>query len=1302
MSERAPNMGQVMKMFEEILLKQQEESQRRMEAMLDNFAGMQAEISILESFTLRSMEKFIYQYERINENQRKYVMLRQKLGKLVYKQMECLGCLSSNDEIINAIKKKIIRLKVEDAGSAEGLIRKQVVFKKEMDEEEAVEVLFQEVEEVLSLLPSESRRKPRKIAKAIFDLLPKHIWVRYDDLNLKPELEEADREALKKYILSCIPPRHVRKELKKHFSNQDSTKISSETKSEKEKMPLVNKKVKYVVKAAKPASKQSSSVAAKALTNVESEVEQKAKKYFGVSSFTVLDEVPEGLFIEENNDLIVKARKYFGTNQVVASTECSKEFFMKEEKEEVRSVTEMEMKTTGKAKFEEKEEVKVNNLIEKSRGKDAASIVKSFKTAEEELEQKKPFFGVKYSVALKACTGEFIQEEERKNIEEQQILSAVSAFCMEFIQEMVPCEYPSRATESLFDRRRIVSIGRNIIARSRSKLSSSNSYMSDDNSSLVLELCLLNPDKELEDVAVRIFPKEVGKCYDELKFGKFKGAPTKCFSRFGEALQLNLENKGKPFVDELLGFEKSVLRSLNRNYQMNKDNGGAHLEKIFNCFWGRGVLFKKAQLEPAKEKIEVVPLLELIDFPADIDVHKIKEIVYVGKEFKEFPPRVGRWYDDEIINYFYDGEFWKRSLSGFDIPDGSLGLEHFVKKIVPGDMYAVRKCYPSEEVDVEVWSGEMKNDLMECVGMPRRHALLFKPVGIFRVNGRRFIGLKIRFQHIPEKGLIFLGIVSGTFKLDQVEEGDVVENVLKIEHRKHGGEYGVVAVVGEMSYVENAFKIIWNGLPMLVNSDLPFREFSFEPGSRSGKYIFGRALFLKTRNLMHTCVEAKNFDPGGRKGVTLNEITWKQLLNSARGLISKFVVGEASQIYIDGEKAAFEKEGAMFAKDSFVTEIRDRYSKLQEDDKRNKRKEMTEDSFWKIKSADDFFTKQFDGFINSCSIYIADKINLYNTIKELCMKKGRGVTAAEMALQTGLNERVLKELMLQQAAAKVLKFYDGRFSLNPDLEDTLLSKFNDGTMGMFHGCFSLAKRICSLDKVLQDDKGATYADQELNESVRRMHSSTFEHVLYQDILSYPVFNDKFNLKKIFETGGLQVLDFGCGEGEATIRLASKAPKNKFVGFDISEEAISAANRLKEALLDKTLEDRVSFFAKKENLIGRKFDLIFCYDLIHDTTKPVEVLKQIREFMDDDGVFICVDVEASESLEKNVKSGSGMYYGYSIALCLQSGMSEPGGAALGILGLHAKLFKEFATQAGFKNVEYFKIDLLSQNIIYACY
>eukprot|EP00924_Labyrinthula_sp_SR-Ha-C_P003155 augustus_masked-scaffold_15-processed-gene-0.43-mRNA-1 protein AED:1.00 eAED:1.00 QI:0/0/0/0/1/1/2/0/2053 len=226
-------------MFEEILLKQQEESQRRMEAMLDNFAGMQAEISILERFTLRSMEKFIYQYERISENQRKYVMLRQKLGKLVYKQMECLDCLSSNEEIIGAIKKKIIRLKVEDAGSAEGLIRKQVVFKKEMDEEEAVEFLFQEVEEVISLLPSESRRKPRKFAKAIFDLLPKHIWVGYDDLNLKPELEEVDRETLKKYILSCIPPRHVRKEFKMFCADKfKSTK----------QHPVPARKQKYEIK----------------------------------------------------------------------------------------------------------------------------------------------------------------------------------------------------------------------------------------------------------------------------------------------------------------------------------------------------------------------------------------------------------------------------------------------------------------------------------------------------------------------------------------------------------------------------------------------------------------------------------------------------------------------------------------------------------------------------------------------------------------------------------------------------------------------------------------------------------------------------------------------------------------------------------------------------------------------------------------------------------------------------------------------------------------------------------------------
>eukprot|EP00924_Labyrinthula_sp_SR-Ha-C_P005510 augustus_masked-scaffold_62-processed-gene-0.16-mRNA-1 protein AED:1.00 eAED:1.00 QI:0/-1/0/0/-1/1/1/0/2107 len=365
---RKLNMNGIMRMFAEmmkehreefgrILERQKEDHKREMQSVINSMGGRHADIHVLEEFTLKSMERFIYEYERELPEQREYISLRSKLGKIPYKQFECLGQLGSNEDIIEALKKKVVKIRVESAGSAGGLIKDQLKFKQNMDEEEAVEILFQEVEEILSYLPPHAERKGKSIAKAIFSLLPPHIWVRKEDLSLKPELKDDDRTALKEYVLASIPPKHIRKELKVYFSGQSKGKPNVESKVTNKKMPAVSKKVKYAVKVAKPAVKQegvqrdaqllcdhdwqyghtkpycydakagnpakpypgkeemerrlkmylqrksqTGVIAAKNISNAESVMEEKARKYFGASNFTVLDEVPEGLFNESKNE----------------------------------------------------------------------------------------------------------------------------------------------------------------------------------------------------------------------------------------------------------------------------------------------------------------------------------------------------------------------------------------------------------------------------------------------------------------------------------------------------------------------------------------------------------------------------------------------------------------------------------------------------------------------------------------------------------------------------------------------------------------------------------------------------------------------------------------------------------------------------------------------------------------------------------------------------------------------------------------------------------------------------------------
>eukprot|EP00924_Labyrinthula_sp_SR-Ha-C_P000397 snap_masked-scaffold_25-processed-gene-5.20-mRNA-1 protein AED:1.00 eAED:1.00 QI:0/-1/0/0/-1/1/1/0/208 len=161
------------------------------------------------------------------------------LGEEVFKRLSNAGTVDSNESIIEAIKERIRSERSRTATNAVALIEKYVKFNTEIIEEDAIEAVFQDVEEVLTYLPSEAEKKPKDIAKAILKLMPDFMWVREDDLTLRPELKAADRTALKAYVMGCMPPPYARK-----------SKVTKKEKGPIIKTPM--KKTRFAVKAQKP------------------------------------------------------------------------------------------------------------------------------------------------------------------------------------------------------------------------------------------------------------------------------------------------------------------------------------------------------------------------------------------------------------------------------------------------------------------------------------------------------------------------------------------------------------------------------------------------------------------------------------------------------------------------------------------------------------------------------------------------------------------------------------------------------------------------------------------------------------------------------------------------------------------------------------------------------------------------------------------------------------------------------------------------------------------------------------------
>ena len=163
--------------------------------------------------------------------------------------------------------------------------------------------------------------------------------------------------------------------------------------------------------------------------------------------------------------------------------------------------------------------------------------------------------------------------------------------------------------------------------------------------------------------------------------------------------------------------------------------------------------------------------------------------------------------------------------------------------------------------------------------------------------------------------------------------------------------------------------------------------------------------------------------------------------------------------------------------------------------------------------------------------------------------------------------------------------------------------------------------------------------------------------------------------------GALVVDVGCGGGVMLTTLAQAFPNSRCVGYDPSHAAIEIAQaRANELGLDNC--DFVA--AGGEDLpAGNDIDLVITFDCMHDMAFPDRTAAAIRGAIADDGTWLLKDIRSTGDFSKDSRNPLlAMFYGFSVASCLQSAMSEPGGAGLGTLGLHAGVAQELTQAAGF--------------------
>jgi 2-polyprenyl-3-methyl-5-hydroxy-6-metoxy-1,4-benzoquinol methylase len=311
--------------------------------------------------------------------------------------------------------------------------------------------------------------------------------------------------------------------------------------------------------------------------------------------------------------------------------------------------------------------------------------------------------------------------------------------------------------------------------------------------------------------------------------------------------------------------------------------------------------------------------------------------------------------------------------------------------------------------------------------------------------------------------------------------------------------------------------------------------------------------------------------------------------------------------------------------------------------------------------------------ISGALVLIGDHMGLYKALAE-----GGPLTAEELALRTDTHERYVREWLANQAASGYLTYDPAtqRFALPPEHVPLLADDSSELNMcGLFGAAQVLFVDEPKASNAFRTGAGIDWGDHDarLFGATDRLFRSGYAANLVKNWI--PALS---GVEAKLRDGAF-VADVGCGYGSSTILMAKAYPKSRFIGYDCHEPSIEAA---RTAAGKARVSDRVQFeVALANSYRGTGFDLVTCFDCIHDMGDPVAALAHIRRTLKSDGVLMMVEPFANDALEDNLNPISRIFYGASTMLCTPAATAQGGRRTLGAQAGEARM-RAVAAEAGF--------------------
>ncbi|MCA9125703.1 MAG: methyltransferase domain-containing protein [Planctomycetales bacterium] len=290
-------------------------------------------------------------------------------------------------------------------------------------------------------------------------------------------------------------------------------------------------------------------------------------------------------------------------------------------------------------------------------------------------------------------------------------------------------------------------------------------------------------------------------------------------------------------------------------------------------------------------------------------------------------------------------------------------------------------------------------------------------------------------------------------------------------------------------------------------------------------------------------------------------------------------------------------------------------------------------------------------------------------------------TAGELAKQTGLAERYLKEWLCAQAASNYVTFEQesGCFSMTAEQAFVFATPESPFYLApAFGAAAAFQNNEPQVREAFTTGNGVSWGDQTkcLSCAVARFFRPGYQNHLVQAWL--PAIEGM--VEKLER--GTRVADVGCGHGITSVIMAQAFPNSEFVGLDFHEESILAAR----AHATAHGLNNISFEVSRAKEMPGKYDLITLFDCLHDMGDPVGGMQHIRASLNEGGACMIVEPMASDRIADNLNPVGRMYYCASTMVCVPTSLAQENGAALGAQAGEQRLKDIIVRQAGFQSCE----------------